>query len=184
MLNLQAREADKPELSEKFTEAAGRVLAVARAHERLYENHDIERVDLGTYIEAVCKDMDTSVARCTIHVDAQPGIEFAVDRAISVALIVVELVTNAAKYAYPDHQGGKIWVGIERGSDGETSLLVRDDGRGLPADFDLSKTKGLGMRIVTAFTTQLNTQIIFQRRKPGTEFKMLIPRETFQRNNI
>jgi two-component sensor histidine kinase len=184
MLNLQAREAGNPELTEKFAEAARRVMAVAQVHERLHQNPDIERVDLGTYVEAVCQDMDSSVARCTVHVDAQPGIEFPVDRAVSVALVVVELVTNAAKYAYPDHQGGPIWVGIKTASGGEIALSVRDEGRGLPADFELSNTRGLGMRIVTAFSTQLNTHITFHRNSSGTEFKMMIPAEPFHHKTL
>ena len=175
MLNLQAREADNPELTDKFEEAARRVSAVARAHERLYQKNDVESMDLGIYIEEICKDMDTSVAHCIIHVDAQHGIEFEIDRAISVALIVVELITNSAKYAYPDHQEGHIWVGLERGGDRDIILSVRDEGAGLPADFDPSKAKGLGMRIVTALTQQLNTQITFHRKAPGTEFKISIP---------
>ncbi len=178
MLNLQAREVDNPELTEKFSEAAGRVLAVARAHERLYENHDVERVDLGAYVEAVCADLDTS-ARCTVQVNAQKGIDFAIDRAVSVALIVVELVTNAAKYAYPDDKGGLIWVGVRRGKNNTIALSVRDEGVGLPAGFDLGATKkGLGMRIVTAFAMQLNTEITYHRGAPGAEFRISIPSET------
>jgi two-component sensor histidine kinase len=181
MLHLQAREVDNVELTDKFEEAARRVATVGRAHERLYRTDNIESMDLGIYVEEVCKDMDTSVAHCAIHVDAQPGTEILSDRAVSVALIVVELVTISAKYAYPDRQEGHIWVRIERGSNMDISLSVRDEGVGLPANFDPNKSKGLGMRIVTAFTRQLNTQLTFHRLAPGTEFKITIPSEAVRR---
>ena len=58
--------------------------------------------------KAICKDLDASVAHCVIHTDAQHGIEISTDRAISAALIVNELITNAAKYAYQDKPGGKM----------------------------------------------------------------------------
>ena len=119
----------------QFEEASRRVTAIARAHERLYRNNYIESMDLGTYVEEVCQDMETSVAHCTIHVEAERGINVKVDNAISVALIVVELITNSAKYGYPNGTSGKIWVGIARNGDGNILISVRDEGAGLPGGF-------------------------------------------------
>ena len=183
MLRLQARETDNAELTAKFEETGHRVAAVARAHERLYRNNDFETMDLGNYIEEVCKDMDSSVAHCAIHVTAQRGINIAIDSAVSAALIVVELVTNAAKYAYPNHRAGDVWVGVERVGAMDIVLSVRDEGAGLPANFDTVKAKGLGLRIVTALTEQLNAQLTFNRRAPGTEFKISIPVEALRRKS-
>jgi two-component sensor histidine kinase len=181
MLHLQAREEENIDLTDKFEEAAQRISAVARAHERLYRNNDIEKIDLGIYVEEVCKDMDASVAHCTVHVNAQHGIDIKIDSAISVALIIVELITNSAKYAYPNQTQGEIWVGIERNADMDISVSVRDEGVGLHADFDPRKARGLGMRIVSAFTTQLNTKLTFNRRSQGSEFKILIPSASVRR---
>lgn len=177
MLHLQAREGDNPEITQKFEEAARRVSAVGRAHERLYRNNEIGGMDLGIYLEEVCKDMDDSVERCTVHVDAVHGIEVSIDRAISIALVAVELITNSAKYAYPTEAGGEIWVSLKREGDSLLCLSVRDQGIGLPADFAPSKAKGLGMRIIGAFTTQLNAELKFHPRNPGTEVILLIPKE-------
>ena len=181
MLHLQAREEENLDLTDKFAEAAQRVSAVARAHERLYRDNDIEKIDLGIYVEEVCKDMDASVGHCTVHVKAQRGIDIKIDSAISVALIIVELITNSAKYAYPNQTRGEIWVGIERNADMDISVSVRDEGVGLPADFAPKKARGLGMRIVTAFTNQLNTKLTFIRRSRGSEFKILIPSASVRR---
>jgi two-component sensor histidine kinase len=181
LLQLQARNVGGQEAIEQFEEASRRVTAIARAHERLYRNNYIESMDLGTYIEEVCQDMESSVAHCTIHVEAQHGINVRVDNAISVALIVVELVTNSAKYGYPNGTSGMIWVGIARNGDGNILITVRDEGSGLPADFDPQKSRGLGMRIVNAFANQLNTKLKFTRLSPGSEFKLLFPVDMVQR---
>ena len=151
-----------PETSGKFEEAFRRVTAIARAHERLYRNNYIESMDLGTYVEEVCQDMETSVAPCTMHVEAQHGINVKVDNAISVALIVVELITNSTKYGYPNGTSGKIRVVIKRKNELDILISVRDEGTGLPADFDPNKSRGLGMRIVNAFASQLNTKLKFR----------------------
>jgi two-component sensor histidine kinase len=175
MLHLQAKEIDDATLTIHLDEASHRVTAVAKAHDQLYRGSAVERMDIGKYIDAVCKDLDQSVAQCDIRVDTQDGIEISTDRAISTALIVNELITNAAKYAYRGQSGGKIWVAVARGGDDDFSISVRDEGTGLPPDFDLSKGKGLGMRIINSFSKQLNGTLTIRARNPGTEFIITIP---------
>jgi two-component sensor histidine kinase len=132
-------------------------------------------MDLGNYVEEVCQDMEASVEPCKIYVKAERGINVKVDNAISVALIAVELITNCRKYGYPNGMMGNIWVGIERQGEREILISVRDEGIGLPADFDPKKSRGLGMRIVNAFAHQLNTKLRFSRRSPGSEFTLIFP---------
>jgi two-component sensor histidine kinase len=181
LLQMQGRDVGSTETAQQFEEASRRVTAIARAHERLYRNNNIESMDLGTYVEEVCQDMETSVAHCTIHVAAERGIHVKVDNAISVALIVVELITNSAKYGYPNGTKGKIWVGIARNGGGNILISVRDEGAGLPADFDPGKSRGLGMRIVNAFANQLSTKLEFSHLSPGSEFRLLFPVDMVQR---
>jgi two-component sensor histidine kinase len=175
MLQLQASAVGDPALTPYLEEAAHRVSAVAKAHDQLFQGSHVERLDLGKYVEAVCKDLAAGVAQCVIHTDAQHEIEISTDRAISAALIVNELITNGAKYAYPDGAGGKIWVKVARIGD-KVSISVRDEGAGLPPDFDRAKPKGLGMRIITAFVAQLGGTLEINARQPGTEFVVTIPR--------
>ena len=175
MLHLQARDVGDAELAGHLQEASHRVAAVARAHDQLYHGSDLERMDVGRYIEAVCKDLDTSVAQCDIHTDVEEGIVIETDRAISSALIVNELITNAAKYAYQGRAGGKIWIGVARVGNDAFAISVRDEGVGLPADFDPRDAKGLGMRIINSFGQQLNAKVVAHARDPGTEFVVSIP---------
>jgi len=175
MLQLQASAVGDPALTPYLEEAAHRVSAVAKAHDQLFQGSHVERLDLGKYVEAVCKDLAAGVAQCVIHTDAQHEIEISTDRAISAALIVNELITNGAKYAYPDGAGGKIWVKVARIGD-TVSISVRDEGAGLPPGFDRDKPKGLGMRIITAFVAQLGGTLEINARQPGTEFVVTIPR--------
>jgi two-component sensor histidine kinase len=176
MLQLQGSAVGDPALTAHLGEASHRVSAVAKAHDQLFHGSNIERMDLGKYVETICKDLDASVAHCVIRTDAQYEIEISTDRAISAALIVNELITNAAKYAYKDKPGGKIWVAVAGVGKDKLSISVRDEGAGLPADFDLKKPKGLGMRIITAFVKQLNGTLEIHARNPGTEFVVTIPR--------
>src|SRR4029079_4314054 len=75
------------------------------------------------------------------------------EEAIALALIVNELVTNAVKYAFSNRNNGHIYVCLARQDAGTALVSVRDDGIGLAADFDLTKSKGLGMQIVTGLAS-------------------------------
>jgi len=57
------------------------------------------RTVLGIYIEQVFRDLNDAVPYCTIEIEAEHGIDILTDRAIPIALITNELITNAAKYA-------------------------------------------------------------------------------------
>ena len=85
MLRLQARENSESEIAQHLDQATLRVGAIARVHEQLYQSSDIERFDVGRYIEAICKDLAASFPQCEILVEAQPGIIISTDRAVSSA---------------------------------------------------------------------------------------------------
>ena len=170
MLRLQAREDSDPAFAEQLEDATLRVGAIARVHEQLYQTSDVERFDVGRYIEAICKDLGASFAQCEIFVEAQPGIIISTDRAISSALIVNELVSNAAKHAYHGLGAGRVWVKVAATGVDSFSIAVRDEGDGVPEDFEFGKGKGLGARMIRALAQQLNASLDVVARHPGAEF--------------
>ena len=99
------------------------------------------------------------------------------DRAIPVALIANELVTNAAKHAFPDRRNGQIRVRVARPDANTLSISVCDNGIGLPPEFDFTKSRRLGMRVVTTLARQLGGSITQQVGVDGTEFTLLVPLE-------
>jgi two-component sensor histidine kinase len=175
MLKLQANEVDDPTLTSQLEDAASRVSAVAKVHERIQQANAPDRLDLGVYVADICRDLNQAVPLHHIEVAAEPAIDITTDRAVPIALVANELVTNAAKYAYQGAQSGNIWVRVARGARGTIELSVRDEGQGLPANFDLASAPGLGMRIIRALTQQLSAAIEVRRLDPGTEFIVTIP---------
>src|SRR6202007_329571 len=99
-----------------------------------------------SYLRVVIEDMEAAVAPRKLHLDAPEEIPFATDRAVLVALIINELVLNAARHAYPDDPTGSIWVRIVRSERNSVLVSVRDEGIGLPPQFDPTKSKRLGTR--------------------------------------
>lgn len=172
MLRLQAasvEEATKRHLSD----AQARVMAIARAHERLYKTEHIVDLDLSCYLKEVCADLNDGCVVC----DGPEGIRIATDRAIPLALLVSELVTNCLKYAYPDGQSAPVHVTVDLLSDKNVRVRVSDQGVGLPPDFDPEHAKTLGMRLINSFAHRLSADVSFRRLTPGTEVIVTMPRE-------
>jgi two-component sensor histidine kinase len=177
MLQLQANTAGNEELGERLNEASSRISTVGRAYDRLAYNADYEKIDLAAYLRDVVDDLESAVAPSKIQFDAPGEIQFAADRAILLALIVNELVLNAAKYAYPDRPGETIWLRLVLANKGALSISVWDEGIGLPAGFDPATSKRLGSRLVSALARQLNAELTRSSGATGTRFTLLVPQE-------
>jgi two-component sensor histidine kinase len=175
MLQLQANAVGDPDLSERLNEASTRILAVGRAYDRLAYNADYENIDLIAYLREVIEDLEPVVAPCKIHLEAPEEIQFAADRAILVALIINELISNAGKYAYPDCADGSIWVRLVRTDKNSVLVSVRDEGIGLPSDFNPTTSKRLGMRLINALSKQLDAELTRPLATIGTNFTLLVP---------
>lgn len=173
MLRLKASTVSD-EIKVHLEEASNRIIAIARAHQRLYKSEKFETLDLGGYLEDVCNNLSESLPGCELHVSVIAGIEIPPDQAVPIALFVNELVTNAAKYGR-GHSQSEIWITLASGTEGVILLSVRDNGPGLPADFDITAQKGLGMRLVMAFAKQLHGTLSIERHTPGTEFVLSFP---------
>jgi two-component sensor histidine kinase len=177
MLHLHASGAESNEVRHELREASSRIAAIARAHQRLYKSDRIDTLDLGAYLTEVCEDIHDSMPSCEVNVSAEEGIEIRTDRAIPAVLLVNELITNAAKYAYPAGNC-RVWVTLSRAPEGNVLISVRDEGVGLPATFDIKAGRRLGMRLVNSFSQQLQGDLQVLRKHPGTEFVLTMPRQS------
>ena len=179
MLYLQANAANDTTLAEHLAEASSRVSAVGRAYERLAYDENVETIALDPYLKDVCADAVRVSSQCRLEFTADPRIHVNADRAIPIALIANELVTNATKHASPEGTpAGHIEVRLTEATGSKLLLSVRDNGPGLPADFDIAKSKGLGMRVIVALTKQLGGSITHRSGADGTEFILSIPVST------
>jgi two-component sensor histidine kinase len=175
MFSLQAKATSDPALAQSLQEAMGRITAVARVHERLYRSPDILTVDLGGYIGEICVDLSAVSSKCDIAFACDGQIFLPTDRAVRVALLVSELVTNSAKHAIPQHGVARVRVSLARRGDDHVVLSVRDDGPGLSPQFDIEKSKSLGMRIIHALVSQSGGTLSIRRQQPGAEFVIELP---------
>jgi two-component sensor histidine kinase len=176
LLMLQARTAS-PQVRERLSAAANRVQIMGRVHQRLYGGKDLHRHTLGTFFRELCADLSASSTLGHEIVCSIDGadVQIPVDQMISLALIVNELVSNITKHAYPEGAGGKAHVELECEGTDQLRLCVRDQGRGLPPEFDLERSGGVGTRIVAALVQQLGATLSIEPLSQGTKVTIVAP---------
>lgn len=177
MLNLRASSQSDPGVHQVLTEASARVGAISRAHDRLYRSADVTQIEIATYLGEVCNDLTEAIHHCTISFESEGPVLMATDRAIHLALLVTELVTNAAKHAYGGG-GGPVHVDLAATEDNVISITVRDHGIGLPNGFLPQNSRGLGMRLIMALTKQMNASLQIPKTDNGAWFVLSMPLKT------
>ena len=175
LLRLQLNYMSNEKYKEMFKDSQNRIKSMALVHEKLYQSNDLTRIDFKDYVENLASSLFRSYGIDTERISLSVkvvDIMVGIDTAIPCGLIINELLSNALKYAFPDERSGVIEICIGKNPDNKIELVVRDNGVGLPEDFDLNKCESLGLQLVTVLTQdQLQGEITFE-RKNGTEFRL------------
>jgi two-component sensor histidine kinase len=90
----------------RLEQASNRIMAIGRAHDRLYRSPQVEKIELAEYLSNICHDLDEITPNYEVSFERLQPLFINTDRAIGVALVVTELVANAAKHAYPEETRG------------------------------------------------------------------------------
>ena len=96
ILHLQAK-AVSAEAAAEMRTASARILAIAAVHERLYTGNAVTTVTLDAFLKDLCADIGKALRRATDLEIELAAVELPTDKAIPLALIVNELVTNAIR---------------------------------------------------------------------------------------
>jgi PAS domain S-box-containing protein len=176
LLSLQAGQLGDARAREVLKESQDRVKSMALVHERLYQSPHLSRVDAADYVRDLMAHLTRSYkigssVSCRVEADS---VTLGVDTAIACGLILNELVSNAFKHAFGARPPGAPppEVVVSLSCDGaRCRLLVRDNGPGLPDDFDVRGARSLGMRLVHSLTAQLGGELDV-RRDGGAVFRL------------
>jgi two-component sensor histidine kinase len=173
LLRLQGRQLKDPEALRALRESEERVMSMALLHESLYRSDDLAHIDVAAHLETLTKALlRTHVGsrdRVTIDTDVDlPGLD--IEKAVTVGLLVTELVANALKHAFPDDRIGTVWVRMTA-TKGTCLLTVKDNGVGVRDGGRIDQTPSLGFEIVDTLCHQLEGKYSFT-YDGGTEFRL------------
>jgi two-component system, sensor histidine kinase PdtaS len=148
LLRLQARRMTVPAAREALEESVRRVASIAVVHETLAGSRE-DVVDVDDVLDQVLPMLGDLTSIGPVALTRRTGSfgELPAVAATPLVLAVTEVLHNAAEHAFPEGTAGTIELVAERDGD-DLVVRVRDDGQGLPADFDTDASDGLGLQIV------------------------------------
>ncbi|WP_345159261.1 ligand-binding sensor domain-containing protein [Pontibacter saemangeumensis] len=164
MLNLQARHVQDPQAAEVMQAIRSRVRSMSILHERLYQHAELDCIDLEEYFEEICESLYAAYGVSTRRIALElhmPQIKVNIDSAITLGLIVNELVSNSLKYAFPDGRTGVLRIELAQHDAAQYTLTVSDNGQGMPIRFDPHTSKSFGLKLVTSLSRKLQGDIKF-----------------------
>jgi chemotaxis protein methyltransferase CheR len=169
ILMLKARAVSSEETRGHLQDAHQRVMSVAAVQSHLQASTLGDQIEVGPYLTTLCDSLAKSMIydQRPVALTVRAGAGLATSaQAVSLGLIVTELVINALKYAFGDGVNGSILVDYAAGPDG-WSLSVSDDGRGLQTGAGKPEGSGLGSSLVAALADQLDARVQHADLDPG-----------------
>jgi two-component sensor histidine kinase len=175
----QARQTNDEFAKKLIKEGQDRVFSIALVHQNLYQTDHLSQIDLQPYLQELTQNIISSQKNEQQDIQIKLNIEptlLNIDTAIPLGLVLNELITNCYKYAFTDRKQGLIDIHFhQKGND--YCLIIKDNGIGMAADFDIKTSKSLGLNLVNGLVRQLNGQLEFKSSEVGTVFTILFGKE-------
>ncbi len=171
LLLLQTRRTSDACAREALRGMLERVNAVATVHRRLFQTEDVQRFDVAEFIRDLVGDMVGATGREDIraHLDLQP-VAVNAARAAPLALVISEVVGNAARHAFPAGHGGDIRVTVRREGDA-MRIEIADNGVGKGP----GSTEGFGSTVIQLLCRQLKASCVTDDANPGVRVVVSLP---------
>lgn len=176
LVRLQTSAVTDPAAKEALIETQGRISAIAGIHKRLYTTDDVRFVDMEAYLGNLASDIQATISidgsKADIRLIAEP-VRLPTDKAVSVGVIVNELVTNAVKYAYSGGESGEIRIHARHEAPALVEIIVEDDGVGWAGEGPATGT-GVGSRVIAATANGLGATLAYDAAQKGTRARLSI----------
>lgn len=166
-----------------FKEISTKIQSMALIHQKLYQSKNLSNIHLVEYAKELAELIISSYnldKEIVLSVQGGP-IPVLIDTAIPCGLILNELISNSLKYAFTDRDKGKIEIKLKKLDKSLIEILVSDNGKAVPPDFDFHNTDTLGLSTVIALTeNQLEGKVDFH-VDHGLHCRLLIREDLYQK---
>ncbi|MGZ4097629.1 MAG: sensor histidine kinase [Bacteroidia bacterium] len=177
MLSLQIGKEEGTGSENILREAKQRIDSIALTHQMLYQKDNLSNIVIGEYIHNLVRQIESSLPSSYIRLITDIKIEqqkINIDNAIPLGLLVNELLTNAYKHAFKGRTVGEITVCLKENNE-YCIVEVKDNGVGLPDDYNSAEKKSMGMDLIFILADQLDAQLKIESNN-GTSFSLSIPK--------
>jgi len=174
MIHLQAFEEENENIRSKLLDSTTRIGSIASIHEQLYQSENFSNLHVGENIRKLILQI-MKVLQTEVQIETEfrmNEIFLNINQAVPFTLIVNEVITNIIKHAFPGKKKGKIEIELsEIGR--QVRLIIKDDGIGLPKNFNFSDSSTIGMKLIETLSQQINSEYKFESSDKGTVFKLI-----------
>jgi PAS domain S-box-containing protein len=162
LVDLEAGRSEAPMVRAALGATKARIESLATLYDVLGGSADPAEIRLDSYLSRIVHVVeaafDEAIAALDFRCDFRP-IAIQARSAAPLGLILMELLTNAIKYAFSPGTGGTVSMALSLDSEARVVLTVEDDGVGLPVGFDPRESAGLGMELILMLVSQLNGEL-------------------------
>jgi two-component sensor histidine kinase len=170
LLHLQARQVSHPEVKSALEAAASRVGVMADLYDQLQPSSGERLVNMRQYLGRLAKQIEDLRGERPLRIDVVADDTVLPEhKALPLAIVVNELVTNSLKHAFPGSRAGRITIALR--TESEVIASVADDGIGCASEAH----SGLGSRLVRVMVEQLQGRFLRENSAPGCITTIWIP---------
>jgi two-component system, sensor histidine kinase PdtaS len=158
-IRLQQRYADKLSIQEFINQLEIKMNSMSMVHEMLYKDLDLEKIELGSYLNELGNYIIEAIESSTIDIEYEvkgASISLTLDQAVPLGLVVNEIITNSIKHV--TNESLLITVEISDFTDC-FHVKIYDDGQGLPVDFNPTISNSFGVKVITLLMNQMNAKV-------------------------
>jgi two-component sensor histidine kinase len=186
LIRLQLHSIVNEKGKEILKETQNRIQAMSLIHETLYRPGNVSEILLRNYIKELAMNLFDSFGVDPERVQLQTDMEdiaIDIDTATPCGLIINELITNSLKYAFPEERAGVVSITLSKDwVTKELKLIIKDNGIGLPPDFDIKKAKSLGLILAVNLAEQQLKGKCVVNRENGTEFVIIFKEPAYEKS--
>lgn len=178
LLNMQKRQLKDPTYTDAITETRNRINAIALVHKALYESDDIREVEMAPFLTQLISQVGRALLTDKKNITVKVGIDCMprdADRATTIAMFIVEAMTNCVKHGVPN--GGHIDIEVKDHLD-ETIVKVEDNGGRQKKTLETKPLqKGTGDRLMKGFARQLSGEYLGIETDDGYQATLVFPKQ-------
>lgn len=170
------------EAVQAINNSQNRIQAMSLIHQKLYQSENLSIIDMPSYIFELTEYLKDSfeirnTIRFILNIDS---FNLPLSHSIPIGLIFNEAVTNAIKYAFPNQENGIIDISLKTDGNSNYTLIIHDNGIGLPPDFDPYNNPSLGVKLMHGLSADIEGKFLITSVN-GTKISLEF---TFVENNL
>jgi two-component sensor histidine kinase len=163
LLNLQKEKSDNSELKISYNESISRMESISLIHQMLYQSDTSTSISGKMYLEQLAHYLIHSFGlkdKLTLSLNIT-DMDFSIEQAVNLGLLTNEILTNAVKYAVTGNPDCRIEINL-RENEGVKTLVINDNGTGIPDKILHSKSRSLGLKLIKTLAAQLNGDLTIE----------------------